>query len=198
MALADIAICIEKGAKTRGDFDTYIAGLMARSDLLLSGKGVHKGDLVTALADLTTAILVVSADPVLAATLSKRPVFGGLSELELGGANVPSGGTLMSHLYDQRAMVFLARKQFSPALQDANRAISLSPKNPNAYNVRGIVFSGMLRKQNALSDYSEAIRLGPTMGPWYINRSEIYKAFGQLDAANRDMQMCCRETPGKR
>ncbi|HBE55520.1 MAG TPA: hypothetical protein DDW22_05870 [Prevotellaceae bacterium] len=52
------------------------------------------------------------------------------------------------------------RKQYEASLHDMNRALELSPKNPDAYLSRAALFMAMRKKKLAKRDCHTAISLG--------------------------------------
>ena len=104
-----------------------------------------------------------------------------------------NGEKLWSRVIDQypedyfahysRADYFFKQGDWSAALEDLNRSISLSPYFGVAYQLRGQLHEKSKELQLAVNDYEQAIALTPNYGPSYVNLARILGADGQYDAA---------------
>jgi tetratricopeptide (TPR) repeat protein len=104
-----------------------------------------------------------------------------------------NGETLWSKVIEQypedyfahysRADFYFKQGDWSAALEDVNRSISLSPYFGVAYQLRGQLYEKSKELQLAVNDYEQAIALTPNYGPSYVNLARILGADGQFDAA---------------
>jgi len=63
--------------------------------------------------------------------------------------------------YAGRAACEIMRGDNVPALNDLDRAISLSPRESSLYNNRAVAYEGLGREDKAMSDYETALKLSP-------------------------------------
>jgi lipoprotein NlpI len=75
---------------------------------------------------------------------------------------------------------------FSGAMAHLSRVIQLEPRNPYAYNDRGVAFQGMRTYASSIEDFNEAIRLRPNLALAYYNRGISWKFLGHNDRAIAD------------
>lgn len=90
--------------------------------------------------------------------------------------------------YLSRAAVYAEYRSFDEALEDYDKAISLSPSSLPAYNNRGIVYAAMEEYDEALADFSQAISLDSSSVIALNNRAVIYALQGQYAAAITDLE----------
>ena len=69
-------------------------------------------------------------------------------------------------------MARTSRKEYDGAIQDFTKAIELDPKDPTAYNGRGMAYQKKNDLINAQKDFNEAIRVDPKLASAYRNRGE--------------------------
>lgn len=72
------------------------------------------------------------------------------------------------------------------ALQDCNKALSLNPKQVDAYLIRSGIYSATGRPDKALGDCNQAVRLAPNWAITYYARSNSLLACGKDEAAISD------------
>ncbi|HRS54279.1 MAG TPA: hypothetical protein P5250_06200, partial [Bacteroidales bacterium] len=72
----------------------------------------------------------------------------------------------------------LAVSDINGAKKDADRAIKLYPKLPEAWFLRGNVFFNLRLLDSALNNYSIAITLKPDYGEAYSNRAKVKSILG--------------------
>jgi tetratricopeptide (TPR) repeat protein len=61
--------------------------------------------------------------------------------------------------YVRRGMAYYARKQFDAAAADLNKAISLNPKEREAYYALGMVMKAQGKKEEAVAAFQQALDL---------------------------------------
>ena len=61
--------------------------------------------------------------------------------------------------YVRRGMAYYARKQFDAAVADLNKAISLNPKEREAYYALGMVRKAQEKKEEAVAAFQQALDL---------------------------------------
>ena len=85
-----------------------------------------------------------------------------------------------------------ARENYEQALSVINQAISLVPNNPNYYNEKYGVLSGLKRYDEGLAAITQAINLAPRAA-WYYNRGILYYNQQKYDLAlsdyNKDIEI---------
>jgi tetratricopeptide (TPR) repeat protein len=65
-------------------------------------------------------------------------------------------------------------KNYSGAITDLNKALSLDSNNANFFNLRGASFQGLGETNRALDDYYKSIQIDPYLTVAYKNIIEIY------------------------
>lgn len=70
----------------------------------------------------------------------------------------------------QISYIFNAEGKYKKSLLWVDRAIALDPKNPLAYNNRGVTLQNMLDYKNAIANYALAIKYDSTFAMGYCNR----------------------------
>ena len=78
------------------------------------------------------------------------------------------------------------------ALADFNKAIELNPRDPDAWNNRGLVYDRLGRQDEALFDFSRAIEIDDFYGKGYNNRGRIYIKLGRTAEADEDLKKAAR------
>ena len=82
------------------------------------------------------------------------------------------------------------------ALIHANDLIELNPDDPDAFVLRGYIFSWMEKWDKALVDYGHAISLDPKCTLAYFRRSETYYDLGLYEASAADASKALLLDPG--
>ena len=88
----------------------------------------------------------------------------------------------LDNAYDVRAIAHAELCEFGLAMEDFNRAISMSPKNASFYVNRGIAHSINDEDDLAMQDFDAAISLDPGI-------AEAYSARGVLHASLEDLRL---------
>jgi tetratricopeptide (TPR) repeat protein len=90
---------------------------------------------------------------------------------------------------------FLNRGQLSEklgdiekAIEDYSRAIAVA-HDATAYRCRALAYVKVKALSNAIDDFSQAILLEPNFRETYLNRAKAYEAIGDLENAQRDLQL---------
>jgi Flp pilus assembly protein TadD len=75
------------------------------------------------------------------------------------------------------------------------RLIHRNPKNVNAFNLRGLLYSAKGQYDLALADLNEVIRLAPKDATAWNNRGFVYNNMGNYDGALADLDEAIRLNP---
>ena len=67
-----------------------------------------------------------------------------------------------------------------------SKVIKLQPRNPAAYNDRGVAFQGMRTYASSIADFDQAISLNPRLAMAYFNRGISRKFLGDFDRVISD------------
>jgi len=94
-------------------------------------------------------------------------------------------------------MHFVFARRYDEALQAADRAIALSPRNPGLLNIRGNVRLGRDEPEAALEDFAAATKMDPASPLPHGNAGYLHFKAGRLEAALKcyDDALGCR--PGE-
>ena len=87
---------------------------------------------------------------------------------------------------NNRALIFQDQKKYDLALEEYNKAIDISPKEPKPYSNRASIYIQQGKFDDALKDYSKAIELDPTNAERYDARSLFYYSKQDLEKALDD------------
>jgi tetratricopeptide (TPR) repeat protein len=82
----------------------------------------------------------------------------------------------------------VAKADYKGALQDFNQAIKLSPKFPEAYVGRGIVYSVQGKRATAIQEFTRAIKLNPKFAEAYLYRADDYLQLSNRKLAIADLK----------
>ena len=77
-------------------------------------------------------------------------------------------------------------KNFEGAKTDLKKIIDASPKNKQAFNMRGLARTGLNDFYGAIGDYNMALEIDSTFAETWNNRGEAKMALGDDDAAIQD------------
>lgn len=100
--------------------------------------------------------------------------------------------------YMARSSVKVGLKQFDGALQDMNKAISLSPKPiPRLYFQRAMIWQKKKDTAKALADFSKVIELNAEFFDAYFRRGFIFISLKRFDDAIRDFEAAHKLKPRK-
>ncbi len=97
--------------------------------------------------------------------------------------------------YNNRGFVYEAEGKLQLALDDYNKAITITPKFHDAYNNRGILYSKSSLLNLALDDFSNAISIDPLSAKAYSNRGAVYMKMGEYTLALRDLKKAVELDP---
>src|SRR5664279_1441883 len=78
------------------------------------------------------------------------------------------------------------RGDHSRAMFYLSKVIKLQPRNPAAYNDRGVAFQGMRTFASSVADFDQAINLNPRLAIVYFNRGISRKFLGDFDRVIAD------------
>jgi Flp pilus assembly protein TadD len=89
--------------------------------------------------------------------------------------------------YYKRGLIFARQGNFSRAISDLNKAITINPNNTSAYINRGAFYAQQGNFTQALSDFSKAIQLNPGYKEVYFNRAVLFCQLKEYDKAWHDV-----------
>ena len=92
-------------------------------------------------------------------------------------------------VYNQRANMYRDKGDYTAALADINRSITLINNDPyraSAYNNRALIWKTMGEYEKSAADFSVAIKLAPKNAKYYANRGDAWRLTGNLERALQD------------
>jgi len=102
-----------------------------------------------------------------------------------------------SHGFRQMAVLFLHNDNFAPkAVAYLDRALDLSPDNPELYNLRGIAYSKMDDVESARRDWNKVIELRPRDADPYLNIGSDSLRHNAIDEAISAFESAINLDPG--
>jgi Flp pilus assembly protein TadD len=102
-------------------------------------------------------------------------------------------GDLAAHL--RLGVLMLARLDPIGGEANAEEAIRIDPRNPDAHNLRGIALAVVGRSSEAIQEYQLAIQLKPDFGQARHNLARALEKAGQVDAALDQFRLATAELP---
>jgi lipoprotein NlpI len=100
-------------------------------------------------------------------------------------------------LLDEAAKALKAGK-LDDALKLANQAITLAPKEPRAYLLRGIVHAARRKHADAIADFDKSLELDPKLSNAYQQRGGEYFKLAKVDKALADFDRFLELRPKER
>ena len=94
----------------------------------------------------------------------------------------------LSNLRTEVAVNYNSKEDYERAIEFANEAIELNPKNAKAYNERGIAYGGLGEEYKSLEDYNKAIELNSNSALYFSNRGHMHMFFKNPDDAIKDFK----------
>jgi tetratricopeptide (TPR) repeat protein len=97
--------------------------------------------------------------------------------------------------YVNRGWMYAEAGQYDKAVQDADTALRIDPKNDDALNTRGYAqlrqakgdsASDKALLANAVADFTKAIAISPDSGEYYYHRSLAESKLGQAEKSQAD------------
>lgn len=82
-----------------------------------------------------------------------------LADFQTALASGPGNASYRSVLFEDRAMVWIAKGDYAAALEDLNEALALNPQSVLARDLRGLVHARFGAFRRALADYDRAIEI---------------------------------------
>jgi tetratricopeptide (TPR) repeat protein len=117
--------------------------------------------------------------------LAKSDAPGAIHELEAERKINP----LDAALYDRLGDAYLRNQQFTDAQQALDRAVLLEPNSTGPYILLGRTFLKLNQPIEALHYLVHAAQMDPSNYLTHYLLGQAYRATGQVDAANRELQM---------
>ncbi|ODS30702.1 MAG: O-linked GlcNAc transferase [Candidatus Scalindua rubra] len=103
---------------------------------------------------------------------------------------------VVSNVFLNRSKIRRENGNLKEALDDCNKAILLSPRNPGAYCNRGVIYEKMGMISQAIGNYSRAISLNHEYASAYYNRGSAYGVEGKLKKSIEDFDKAIAINPG--
>ncbi|GEM_PF-5150112 len=97
--------------------------------------------------------------------------------------------------FDARASVYVERKEFSKALADREKAVSLSPDNPGFLVNRAFLYFKFGRYDAGMKDLDEAISLDPLYFPAHFLKGRMFAGKKRFREALKEYQLCEKADP---
>ena len=98
----------------------------------------------------------------------------------------PAAGEFTAVDYNNRGVTYVALKQYTRALADYERALTLEPNFAAAYSNRGVTYHALQQYEQELADYNRAIALEPNYAIAYSNRAAVHSDLRQYARALAD------------
>lgn len=110
---------------------------------------------------------------------------------------IPEAGSekALAATYVQVAMNLFEQRQYSEAVVNYSRAITLDPENERIYNHRGLAYKKLRKYDQAIDDYSRAISINKDYTQAYTNRGITYRKLGEFDRATNDYKQAIKLDP---
>jgi tetratricopeptide (TPR) repeat protein len=99
------------------------------------------------------------------------------------------------HAWLARANFYVSKANFADALPDYSAALKINPKDPVAYDNRGIALHVMGKREEAIADFTSAISFDPQDVTAYSNRATLNLAANRLDLVIADLTVVIRAAP---
>lgn len=108
--------------------------------------------------------------------------------LEAIDANGLPEGVRRAEILNNRAVVYIRKRDRESAIADLDEAIELEPEYAEAYANRGRAYNDLEDYERAIEDLDRAIELNDAMSDAYGNRAFAHQNLGDLDAAYADYE----------
>ena len=97
--------------------------------------------------------------------------------------------------YTNRGIVYIVKKQYTPAITDFNNAIELNPNYALAYSNRGLAYIYTERYEEAVADLDMSLQIDPDDDSAWNNRGVALEQLGELDAAEESFDTALKLDP---
>jgi tetratricopeptide (TPR) repeat protein len=157
------------------------------------------GDLPNALQAMDEAVRRDATSPY--ARFSRAAVLGKMGQFRKAVedynsiiAAQPDNATLYDALMG-RSLAFEGLLDFAHAIEDIDACIKLKPKDPLAYNTRGIYSAERGDTPQAIEDFSRLLQLVPEHVPGLTNRGRAWRVRGDFARSMADLEQALRLKP---
>ncbi len=96
---------------------------------------------------------------------------------------------------NNRAIAYIATKEYPSALGDLQAALQQVPEYPEALNNRGVVYQKLGQLDDAIRDFTAALKFDPKYTDALGNRAFTYKLKGDLKKAIADLEQAIELRP---
>jgi len=97
--------------------------------------------------------------------------------------------------FENRAGIYIARKQWEPALVDVNHVLSLRPSAVKSLHYRGFIYQNTKQYDKAISDYDRVLQLQPRHAEARNNRGSVLLHLERVDEAITDFSVALEVRP---
>jgi tetratricopeptide (TPR) repeat protein/predicted aspartyl protease len=127
-------------------------------------------------------------------TYQGGPVFDLSAKVAASESQAPEGDLPTdADAWARRGAARLARRDFTGALGDLDRACELLPSKAGYFKLRARVHLRLGQRMRAVQDYSEALRLDPAEHEARFERAQLAAALGDTPATHADLQALDRD-----
>jgi len=98
-----------------------------------------------------------------------------------------------AHVYYLRGIAYFKKADFQNALNDFNKSIFISDKNPDVFYQRGIVNKRLNNFQNAIDDFTKALSVNPADVSCLQARGNCYEEANKFEEAIRDYEQVLKQ-----
>jgi len=204
----------------KNDYDRAIKDLTEAIRLKPDGAGPYyrdrgvafeyKGETDKSLADLRKALSLIPQDAATVAAAARVEQAVATKACSSTGAGsdedklqrcervITSGtvtGSALARAYNERAMIYIGRKQHDAAIGELTEAIRHQPTEPSYHHSRGFALLGKSDYDRAIPDFTEALRLDPKRAQSYYWRANALYAKRQYNAVIADTTQALALTP---
>lgn len=103
-----------------------------------------------------------------------------VADLQVGLSISPSN----TEVLDQLTITYYYNiKDYSKALEYANKLVSAEPRQANSYHARSRIYRSLKEYDNAIADITEAVKIAPKSILYLEMKASIYEEMGKVDDA---------------
>lgn len=134
------------------------------------------------------AVLLVYAGYLLVTTGLRTAVWSSTRSLLTDAVRKDPGGPAGAQAHYYLGSLHFDKGRYNEALKAYNKALTIKPRFPEAYNDRGILYGLAGKIKRARQDFNAAIRYDPENAEAYYNRGFTFRELGDTERACSDWQ----------